>query len=187
MDESRYLDKVINLFKTKGLSMSMEEIAQGICITKKTLYNRFNNKDELLKKCMIRVTQDLSSRISCINDTSKDVCECFSCGITAMRTFFREMSPVFFNDLMKFYPMMASDDHAFGSAYFTKLIESNIIRGQGDGTYKTNIDAAMLSNYISFSVFAFFRKYVMMGNDYSAEHYFSQIIEFNLNGLKNKI
>jgi hypothetical protein len=35
MNENKYLEKAIRYFTTEGLSMSMEEIAQGIGVTKR--------------------------------------------------------------------------------------------------------------------------------------------------------
>lgn len=185
MKEEIYLTKVIQLFRTEGLSLSMEEIADKIGVTKKTLYNHFENKDELIRKSLEKVLEDFRRSVDCTNDTSKDVRECFRNGFDAMRNFFREMSPVFLNDMLKYDSGLVSGDHAMGSKYFIDLLQKNIERGQAENIYRKDIDAPLMANYIAFSALAFFRKSVMMENNSSAGHYFSQVIEFNLKALSN--
>jgi AcrR family transcriptional regulator len=183
MKESKYLEKVILIFKTKGLSLSMDEIANYIGVTKKTLYNRFESKDELIRRCMVKVTEDVCSSVSCMNNPEKNVKDCFKDGINALRSFFREMTPVFFNDMLKSFPLMITEDHQMGSKYFVNLLKDNIERGKSEKVYRQKIDSALMADYIAFSIFAYFRKSVMMDSKYSADYYFRQVIEFNLNAL----
>jgi len=44
-----YINKAISVFKQAGLRLSLEEVAGKMGITKKTIYNHFSSKDELLK------------------------------------------------------------------------------------------------------------------------------------------
>lgn len=183
MKESKYLEKVILIFKNKGLSLSMEEIANSIGVTKKTLYNRFESKDELIRKCMVKVTEDFCSTVSCINNPKKNVKDCFKDGINALRSFFHEMSPIFLKDMLKSFPMMVTEDHLMGSKYFIDLIKDNIERGKAEKVYRKEIDSALMADYITYSIFAYFRKSIMIDSNYSADYYFKQVIEFNLNAL----
>jgi len=93
------------------------------------------------------------------------------------------MSHAFMRDLMEYYPQKASADHAIGSGYFEEKICRNIEEGKQEGVYRADIDSGLLAKYIAFSVFSFFRREVMMKNSYSADHYFAQVINFNINAL----
>ena len=44
-----YIARAIAVFKQDGLRLSLEEVAAKMNITKKTLYNHFASKDELMK------------------------------------------------------------------------------------------------------------------------------------------
>ncbi len=186
MKKEEYIDKVIVAFKHRGMLISMDEIADYIGVTKKTLYNRFSSKDELITCCMERITIDFKEKVQCLDDSSIEVTEGFSRGITAMRLFFKDMSPVFFQDLIKYYPAIGDGEHTMGSDHFQKMLCKNIERGKREGVYNSQIDAELLSKYISFSVFAFFKNSIMGRALYSADHYFEQVINFNVNGLKTK-
>ena len=46
--KDKYTVQVFELFKQYGLSLNMEQIAQNLGLTKKTLYNNFTSKQELI-------------------------------------------------------------------------------------------------------------------------------------------
>ena len=42
--KDRYVVKVYELFRKKGLKLTMDDIASSLKLTKKTLYNNFSSK-----------------------------------------------------------------------------------------------------------------------------------------------
>jgi len=52
MNKDKYLSAIIPLLKEEGLGMSMEAVAQKIGVTKKTLYNRFSSKNQMIEDCL---------------------------------------------------------------------------------------------------------------------------------------
>ena len=185
MKEDKYIDKAITLFKKEGISMSIETIAESIGVTKKTLYNNFESKDGLIDKCMSKVIADLDRDLECLNDETKDLRTCFSEGICVLVNFFRETSPKFLSGMMKYYPQLASSDHDAGRELFNQKLHQHIARGQKEGVYRQEIDSKLISGYISYSIFSYFKKSVMHDGDFAAEHYFNQVIDFNLKALQN--
>lgn len=185
MKEDKYLDNAIALFLKEGISMPIDIIAERIGVTKKTLYNNFGSKDGLIDSCMSRVFNNLGESLECLNDESKDVQTCFSEGICALVNFFKETTPRFLSDLMRFYPKMASVDHDAGIELFNEKLRQHITRGQKEGIYRNEIDARLISGYIAYSIFSYFRKSVMHDGDFAADHYFNQVIDFNLKALQN--
>lgn len=188
MDKNKYICDIIVLFKEEGLGMSMDTIAQKIGVTKKTLYNRFESKENLVEECLAQISEEFRNDLNAMDDRIVPVEKKFETGISTLRRYFREMSPVLMRDLLELYPRKASFDHHSGLGYFEKKIEENIIEGKTAGVYREDIDSKLFASYISFSIFSFFQKEVMMKSTYSADHYFEQVIKFNINALlKEKI
>ena len=183
MDKNKYLSLIIPLLKEEGLGLSMDAVAQKIGVTKKTLYNQFVSKDQMIEECLKMVSAQFRASLSCMDDESVPVEKRFADGVTTLRLYFREMSRVFMRDLMEYYPQKASLDHTAGSAYFEEKISENIEEGKRRGVYRPDIDSSLFAKYIAFSIFSFFQKEVMMRNTYSADHYFEQVIKFNINAL----
>lgn len=186
MTKDKYLSDIIRILKEEGLGLSMEDIAQRIGVTKKTLYNRFESKDRLIEDCMAQISAEFRDSLKSMDDVSIPVEKRFEMGVSTLRQYFKEMSPAFMRDLMKDYPQKASVDHTSGSSYFEEKIAQNIEQGKKSGVYRSEIDAGLFAKYISFSIFSFFQKEVMMRNTYSADFYFKQVIDFNINALYKK-
>lgn len=183
MKEEKYLDAMIELFKAEGIELSMDAIADRIGVTRKTLYNRFKSKDELLERCLQRLTNDFVHDTDCLVDESVDVAQGFRDGILGMWKFFCNSSHVFTRDMLSFYPGIANSQHKSGKALSSIKIKANIERGQANGRYRKEIDADLMSKYIAFSIFAFFHNELMKGKDNDFEDYFNKVIDYNLHAL----
>lgn len=183
MNKDKYLSSIIPLLKEEGLGLSMEAVAQKIGVTKKTLYNRFSSKDQMIEDCLETIYLQFKEDLACMDDTSLSVEKRFESGVTTLRLYFKDMSHSFMRDLMQFYPQKASLNHSVGLTYFEDKIAQNIESGKREGVYRQEIDSGLFSKYISYSIFTFFHKEVMMANTYSAAYYFEQVINFNINAL----
>lgn len=186
MKKERYFSSIIPILKEEGLGLSMDAVAMKIGVTKKTLYNVFASKDKMIEECLEVVSNEFKESLRCMDDESLPVVERFERGIVTLRLYFKGMSHAFMRDLMVDYPQMASLDHTAGRSYFQDKIARNIEVGQEEGVYNQDLDPGLFARYISFSIFSFFQKEIMMGNAYSADYYFEQVIKFNKNALLNR-
>ncbi len=185
MNRDKYLTAIVTLLKEEGLGLSMDTVASRIGITRKTLYNTFSSKDCMIDDCLEYVSRQFKESLSCMDDLAVPASVRFSRGVTTLRLYFKDMSHIFMRDLMEYYPQKASLDHTAGSSYFEEKIAANIADGQKNGEYRMDIDPSLFAKYISFSIFSFFQKEVMRANTYSADYYFEQVINFNINALVN--
>ena len=62
--KDRYVAKVYELFRKKGLKLTMDDIASDLKLTKKTLYNNFSSKEELMRTVMQFVIEDIEFKIN---------------------------------------------------------------------------------------------------------------------------
>lgn len=184
MNKEKYLDRIIILLKSEGLSLSMDSIADEIGVTRKTLYNNFSSKDELLKQCSVRLLSEFREMTACLTDSGIPAETGFRNGVMGLFHFFQTASHVFTRDMMQLYPEVASDSHDSGSAMFQENLKQNLLRGQAEGIYRKDIDTEWMAHYIAFSIFAFFQKYVMGAHICTPEEYFNQVTEFMLRGLR---
>ncbi len=182
----KYVAQALLIFRQEGLRLSMDALAAKMGITKKTLYNNFANRDELIARCVGCFMDSFASRIEVLTDQSYGAAEAFREGIRAMREFFGSFSPIFLHDLKRFYPEMAGTSHRYGFGMFEKKIEENIRRGKEEGAYRFSLDEHLMSKYISYSIFSFFINNVMRASDLSAQEYFDTVVDFNLRGLENR-
>ena len=65
-----YISKAITVFKQEGLRLSLEEVAGKMGITKKTLYNHFVSKEELMKACILSISADMQEAMRGLDDSA---------------------------------------------------------------------------------------------------------------------
>lgn len=183
MKEEEYIDAIIGIFKVEGIGLSMDAIADRIGITRKTLYNRFKSKDELMERCLDRLSSIFVKEIECLADESVDVVQGFRNGIMGMWKFFCNSSHIFTHDMITVYPSVASRQQDTGRLWLNSKIRINIERGQADGTYRKDIDPLLMSRYIGFSIFAFFHNELKRGETTDFDDYFKKVIDYNIHAL----
>ena len=69
--KDKYIAQTFELFKREGLSLNMEQIAVSLGLTKKTLYNNFTSKENLINSVLDYFFKNLENKIQCISMSSR--------------------------------------------------------------------------------------------------------------------
>ncbi|HUM89030.1 MAG TPA: TetR/AcrR family transcriptional regulator [Prolixibacteraceae bacterium] len=179
----KYISKALQIFKQEGLKLSLDELADRMSVSKKTLYNHFNSKEELHTACMQSMFSELNQKVEILTDDSKNAIECMREGFKGLETVLFQLSPLFINDMQRLYPDIVYSSHSSDVDFFKKRIRENIEKGILEGVYTPDIDVAFFSQYISYSVFGFYFHSVVISTDFSSSTYFNTVLEFTLKGL----
>lgn len=143
-------DKIINKAKEMFLrlgfkSVTMDDIACEMCISKKTIYKNFSNKDVLIEKSVERVHLEIHETINrIVAQNFNSIEENFE-----IKRMFREMfkaaesSPIY--QLKKHYPEIYENVLLTQTSICENCFRQNIIKGINEGLYRKNID-----NYVKF-------------------------------------
>lgn len=182
--KNTYVERAIQVLKREGLRLSLDEVAIKMGITKKTIYNHFSSKNELLDKCIYSITDDFKTIMEQMNDENTNAVEGLTHAFAQLGDFMNVLSPMFFCDLGRLNPDLAHSEHILGSGLFQQKIAQNILKGIEEGLYRPDINADFFSHYFAHAIFGFYIKNVIMGSDIGGrENYFRTIIQFNLSGL----
>ncbi|GAB6279936.1 MAG: TetR/AcrR family transcriptional regulator [Lentimicrobium sp.] len=103
--KQKIIDTAIDLFQQDGIkSVTMDEIASHAGVSKRTIYEIFTNKAELLKACMDKITEENLSTLRQIRQNSN----CFHETIKKLEEFhiqsLQRFHPNFYLDFQKFFP-----------------------------------------------------------------------------------
>ena len=145
-------DKIINKAKEMFLrlgfkSITMDDIACEMCISKKTIYKYFSNKDILIEESIQMVHKEIHETIDKIVAKNFNAIEE---NFEIKRTF-REMfksaesSPIY--QLKKHYPEVYAKALSSQIEVCEKCFRDNIQKGINEGLYRENLD---VDNYIKF-------------------------------------
>ncbi|MFW5774122.1 MAG: TetR/AcrR family transcriptional regulator, partial [Tangfeifania sp.] len=103
--QDRILDEATRQFFQYGIrNVTMDGIAEGLGMSKRTVYETFKDKSELVHACLEKLKNQHKKRNQEIISSTQNVIETIFLfmqeGIKAMNA----INPVFFRDMKKFYP-----------------------------------------------------------------------------------
>lgn len=100
----RIIEEASQLFRMYGIkSVTMDTLASGLGISKRTLYEVFADKDELLVAVLVYMREMQKSLIEKIINESDNAIDAIFKMLEIGREHFQTMSPVFQADLRKFH------------------------------------------------------------------------------------
>lgn len=172
--KGRILEVAMSEFKLKGVrSVKMDDIAQKLSISKRTLYEIYKNKQELLLEGVRAGERLRDEQLSAIaNGEGKGA-------IDIIMEFYRiqinslvNVNPIFFEDVKKFKVVMdyIRERHLIHQQNGLTFLK----RGVEDGYFRDDVDYELISQLAEkISEFVMSSR---MYNDYSLEHVFRNII-----------
>lgn len=145
-------DKIINKAKEMFLklgfkSITMDDIACEMCISKKTIYKYFSNKDILIEESIDLLHKEVKETMDAIISKNYNAIE----ENFEIKRMFREMfksaesSPIY--QLKKHYPDIYNKVLNIQVSICEDCFRKNILKGIKEGLYRENLD---VENYVKF-------------------------------------
>jgi TetR/AcrR family transcriptional regulator, cholesterol catabolism regulator len=140
------MHKAETMFKRLGIkSVSMDDIARELGISKKTLYQYFENKEDLLLQAIQSHIDDEKNGLCEMQNISTDaVGEMMLIAKHAIEEF-RELSPSIIFDLQKYYPQAwaliekQQNEHIYG------VMLQNLQRGIASQDYRADLNPEIMA------------------------------------------
>jgi|APAra7269096979_1048534.scaffolds.fasta_scaffold00478_28 AcrR family transcriptional regulator len=146
--QERILDTAFSLFCQFGTrSITMDDIAQRMGVSKKTLYAHFADKDELVMHAIARYLQQLDKE--CIENQEKAanaIDELFLV-MKQLDMSFRNMNPIILFDLQKFHTKAYQVFQDYKNNNLQKTVRQNLERGVREGLYRNDFDIEIMTQY----------------------------------------
>ncbi|SHO72261.1 TetR/AcrR family transcriptional regulator [Flavobacterium cucumis] len=146
--KDRILQKAKEMFLKLGFkSITMDDIACEMCISKKTIYKYFSNKDILIEESIQVVHHEIDETINKIVAQNFNAIE----ENFEVKRMFKEMfktaesSPIY--QLKKHYPEIYDKVVNMQIEICIKCFSDNILKGINEGLYRQNLD---IDNYVKF-------------------------------------
>lgn len=129
------------MFLTLGFkSVTMDDIAQKLAISKKTLYAHFPNKETLVRECVFHFFDHVTTEISRISkDASNLIAELYDIKLFMMQKIKNEkISPQF--QLKKFYPEIFSELQKKQMSFMVQRMSNSLEKGVSMGLFRSNLN-----------------------------------------------
>ena len=182
--KERIQSKAHELFLRYGIrSVSMDDIAAQLGMSKKTLYQYFADKEEMVVAVLqYEIEHGQQDCLQCFQQSKDAVDEIF---LTMERIVeqFRNMNPMVLYDLEKFHFNAFQKFLKYKNGFLQDVIRKNIERGIKEELYRPEINADVLSKFRLESMMIAFNINLFPPRKYNLAEVTLEIIEHYLYGL----
>lgn len=172
------------LFTKYGIrSVSMDDIAGDLGMSKKTIYQCFADKDELVDAVVEQDIRDMQSDCTfCFNESANAIDEIFMT-MDRILDHFSDLNPMLLYDLHKFHFNSFKKFKENKDTFLLEVIRKNILRGINEGLYRPDLNVEVLSRYRLESMMAPFNIDVFPPSKFNLAEVTLVIIEHFVFGL----
>ncbi|MBO9153373.1 TetR/AcrR family transcriptional regulator [Chitinophaga sp. GCM10012297] len=182
--QERILDTAFNLFRQYGTrSITMDDIAIKMGISKKTLYAHFADKSDLVVNVISRHLKLMQDQCIESRNNSKDAVEELFLVMKMLDEKLRNMNPVVMMDLQKFHAKAFQLFEEHKNVFLMQTIRENLERGIREGLYRPDIDIDILSHFRTASAMFCFQPELFPMNGYDMSKVQRVLLEHFLFGV----
>lgn len=146
--KERIKEQARALFVKYGIrSVSMDDIASSLGMSKKTIYNSFADKDELVLE--IIDAEIVKMKLDCeysVTGSENAIQEIFMT-MDQIQTHQKQMNPTVVFDLQKFHHQAFAKFMVYKNNFLLEVIRQNLIRGIREGLYREDVNIELMSRY----------------------------------------
>ncbi|WP_234110615.1 MULTISPECIES: TetR/AcrR family transcriptional regulator [Chryseobacterium] len=149
MADQVFLQKATKLFLKNGAkTLTMDDVAKEFGISKKTLYQMYRNKEELIEDVLAYKLQDIIKRMKELDQEFDNAVERMFCKDTEVESAINSNNSVFIRQLRKYYPAIFNKHMVNFSSKFSDVLIGNIEKGRKQGYYRDGFNAELYAKFI---------------------------------------
>jgi TetR/AcrR family transcriptional regulator, cholesterol catabolism regulator len=144
--EDKILRGAEELFFKYGVrSVTMDDIARHLGMSKKTIYQYYKEKDEIVHRLMAaHIREDEKICIAGYDDANNVVEEIFN-AMKNISEIFSKINPLLFYELQKYYPTSWDLFKGFKENFLLGMVERSIEKGKADGYVRQDVDTRIIA------------------------------------------
>lgn len=182
--QERIRQKADELFRKYGIrSVTMDEIATQLGMSKKTIYQYYADKDQLVDA--VAIDEIHYSQECCLKDAevSANAIEEIFRVMEFVEVMFRNMNPSMLHDLEKYHPLGYRKFLEHKNKFLFEMIKRNIERGISEELYRPEIDIEIMARYRIESMMLLFKPELFPASKFNMVKLQQEILEHFLYGL----
>lgn len=188
MEKSKnFFKSTTELFTRFGIkSLTMDDIARHLGISKKTIYQFVKDKKELVKKGMALMIKEEQSRIIESTKLSKTAIDELIEMTKCVSSKLGDIHPSVIYDLQKYHPEAWKILENHKQEFIHNIILNNIKRGVSEGYYRKNINPEIIANVYICMMDNIINPESSINKTMSLEELHLEIINYHIKGISNE-
>ena len=183
----KILKKAIDLFINFGFkSVTMDDIASEMHISKKTIYSHFNNKTKLVEAATFCVFETISNEINCICELQKNpIEELYEIKKSVMLHLKNEKTSPHYQ-LCKYYPEINESLKKKQFELMQACVVNNFERRIEMGLYRTNLNEELVSRIYFLGITGIKDENLFPTKVFTKTEIMDNFLEYHLRGIITK-
>lgn len=146
--QEKWLTRVEELFFKLGIkSLTMDDMARELGISKKTLYSFVESKDDLVGKVMERHIAEKCKKDECLREEASDAVDEMVRVIQQIKSNLGQMKPNVVHEMQKYHREVWDKVNHFQHSYILNLARKNIEWGRQEGIYRSDFDLEIAARF----------------------------------------
>lgn len=144
----RIAEAGFNLFRQYGVrAVTLDEIALHLGISKKTIYEHFTGKDELIQVILSERLSQARRQFQDCTSRANDAIEANMLMMQFLDSMFLNMNPVIVLDLQKYHPQAFQVFHEYMYGFVLDSMKQNVLRGVREGLFREETDTEIMARF----------------------------------------
>lgn len=184
--KDKLIESATSLFLKYGVkSVSMDDMARLLGISKKTIYSHVDNKKTLVSVVIETFIKKEHKDIKKISKKAGNAIEEMALIAKLVLKSLRIMKPKFTYDLKKYHPQTWKFVETVHFEFMKETIKSNVERGKKENLYRSDLDEYIISNFYFSIARLCIDEDVFNTEEIPVSTLFESFIRYHLNGIAN--
>ena len=180
----KFLKRSEELFMRYGIkSLTMDDVARELGISKKTLYQFVSNKEDLVRKVVEKNILEDGQNCTVWTNEAEDAVDEILIVLRNVMADIQRMTHNVVYDMQRYHrdawDLLVSHQRGF----MLKIVHKNLERGISEGLYRTDFNVEIIAKLHIAQTFQFFDENIFPPNEYPRELVFREYILHYLHGL----
>lgn len=187
-DKRRELvSKAAEIYMKFGVkSMTMDEMARQLGVSKKTLYLHVKDKNDLVEQCMMLSHENEQEHIAKIANETENAIEQMWKISQFIRSQLQRVHPSIFFDLAKYHPSVMNMMQCHKEEFVCGSIEENLVNGIKQGFYRENLNPKVISGIYVRLIEVVMDASLAQQSNLKADEVYSEMFRYHIRGCATK-
>ncbi len=182
--QDKWLKRVQDLFLRLGIkSITMDDVARELGISKKTLYTFVNSKDDLVYKVLEMHIEQEKRDCEIMYSKAKNAIEEMFFVIESNSQQMEQMKANIVYDLQKYHREAWELMHEFQQGFLYQVVKANLQRGVSEGLYRNDFDVDIVTRLHIAASFQLFDETIFPQNTFKRDVIFKEYLMHYLHGI----
>lgn len=178
------LEQVARLYHRYGIkSVTMDDVAKHLGISKKTIYDYFSDKEDLVSQVLLYEHDQNCVFLNLISDKEQNAIESLFGVYKMINMMLKDYNPSMVYDVRKYYPNLFNKIREIRRKRMYESVFDNLNQGKKEGLYRKELNSKIIAKLHVFRTESLFDTDMFTQEELTSLKMFHEIFVYHLNGI----